>query len=413
MAVQAASEIVQESASRGNAIPLEWAGTLLMLILAVALGLGVRYRHMALFDMAPPVWGGLVMGGLLCHASLQHGRARLGYLGLAIFVGLPLVLLPFNFLPAQQEQLPLLVAAGLAGALFASAVRFAWHLRTTMDTVGSYAASIGDGVNRGLSAAITWLHDAMLKWIFSLFLLVFGAAAIFISREQGQDMLLWVGMALICLIGTTGIWVPGVYKRTKPLVGLRHVGQLAFWLSFLAVPFIEPGPSADLPYTAKPSLRVAAMGLGLVIVGVTWFIQKPSIVSRHGRNDRKKPAERGFSLVLLVVGLIMAVAGAESAQRSKLTVSAEVISETNFLGSTRLQPVQDVVALNIKQPLTRVPIYVFSLETSSGKEMLLIPQLYTGYQRNPDDIAMVNAIRAAAKLQTQSFPFHQIERWSK
>ncbi|HLG71707.1 MAG TPA: hypothetical protein VK009_14910, partial [Chloroflexota bacterium] len=333
-------------------------------------------------------------------------------LALAIFAGLPLALLPFYFFPPTGQPLPMLLAGGLAGALFGAAVRLVWELRTSAGSLKDAGAAIGLAFNHGMSAAVTWLHDAMLKWIFSLFLLAFAAAAIFVSREQEKPLFFWVGMVLVFLIGTTGIWVPGLYNRTAPLAGLRHVGQLAFWLSLFAVPFFEQGPAGDLPYTNKPSLRFVVAGLGLVIAGATWFIQKPSILSRGPRPEPKKPSERGFSLVLLLVGLAVTLAGAQAFQRGQLTIDDTKLSETNFLGTTRFDPVDQIQALEIVQPLERVPFYLDQV-VYLDHTTRLVPMLYPGNQYHPDDNGMVKAVRKAANLNTQSFPDKHTERWSR
>lgn len=412
MAVEQAAEIVQDAAGRGRAITLEWAGTLALVALAAGLVLAARYRQLALPMLGTSLWGGFVMGSLLCNAGVHHGRARLSNLALAIFAGLPVALLPFYFFPAEKEQLPLMVVAGLAGALFGAAVRLVWQLRGTLGSFGELGAAARDGFERAASAIITWLHDAMLKWIFSLFLLAFGGVAIFVAREQHQFTLFWVGWVLVFLIGTTGIWVPGLYHRTKLLVGLRHVGQLAFWLSLLAVPFVEEGPAGDLPYNNKPSLRFAIAGLGLVIVGATWFLQRTSIVSKHGRDEPKKPPERGFAFVLVVFGLLGTLAGAQAFQRGHVDVDETKVAETNLLGTSRAVPADQVQSLTIVQPLENVPFYLDYVEFSDHTSRLL-PFLYPGDQYHPNQHGLVKAVRAAAKLNVQSFPDKHSERWTK
>ena len=409
-AVAVATEIVQEAASRGRAVSLEWAAVAALSAAALGLVLAALYRHLPPVSAAPAAWAGLVLGALLCNAALEHGRARLASVGLAVFAGLPLAALPFYFVPPDRSQAPLLAFAGLGAALFGAALRWGWDLRGSLKDT---AAGVKDAVALGLSAVLTWLHDAMLKCIFGLFQLAIGGGIAFIGRQQQRPLLFWGGGALIFLIGAVGLWAPGLYKRTRGMVGLRHCGQLCFWLSLLLAPFVEPGPDGGLPYNNAASLRFVAMGLGLTIVGATWFLQKGSVFG-HDVKPRSKPApERGYALALLVLGLMITLAGADARQRMKLTVDQSVVSDTNVLGAVHFEPAAQVKTLMIVQPLDRVPIYLDEVQFEDGATLRLIPLLYPGQQRTADDHGLVKALRSAAQLNVQSFPEKRVELWSR
>ncbi|MFI5268291.1 MAG: hypothetical protein ACHQ7M_13030 [Chloroflexota bacterium] len=410
MAVATANEIVQQAASRGRAITIEWAALAALPAAGVGLDLAARYRHLAPASLGTAAWAGFVLGALLCNAGLEHGRARLASVGLAIFAGLPVAALPFYFVPPDRAMAPLLGIAGLGAALFGGALRWGWDLRASL---GESLALAKDGLGRGSSAFVTWLHDAMLKCIFALFLLAAGSAVAYVGRQQQRELLFWAGGVIVFLIGTVGLWAPGLYHRGKLIVSLRHCGQLCFWLSLILAPFLEQGPNGNLPYNNAPSLRFIAMGLGLTIVGVTWFLQKGSVFGHQAKPQPKPRPERGYSLALLILGLMVVLAGADLRQRVKLTVDQSVVSETNALGAVHFEPAAQVKSLLIVQPLENVPIYLDEVQFQDGVNLRLIPMLYPGEQRNPDDHGLVKAVRSAAQLNVQSFPEKRVELWSR
>ncbi len=413
MAVQAANDIVQQAAARGRAITLEWSAIAALLAAGVALGLGVWYRHLALTSLGSAAWGGLVVGALLCHAALQQGRARLSYLALAIFAGLPLAAIPFRFVSPEAGMLPLLVLGGLGVALMGGGLRWAWEIRGTVGTLQETAGQATASLGKAMSAMAAWLHDAIIKWIFVLLLGGVGAGVAFVARVQRQELMFWAGAALVFLVGSVGLWAPGLYQRGRLPVGLRHCGQLCFWLSLLVVPFVELGPDGMLPYTAHPSLRFIAMGLGLVIVGSTWFLQKGSIFSHPIKLEPKRSAERAYSLAIVILGLLVLLGGAEVRQRMKLAVDQSVISHTDPLSRVQFQPPAQVRSLVIVQPLENVPIYLDDVQFQDGTSMRLIPLLYPGEQLRAYDHGLVKAIRAAAKLNVQrSMPESRMEVWT-
>ncbi len=411
MAVVTANEIVQQAAARGRAITLEWAALVVLLAAGVGLALAALYRHVPPPPLGAAAWAGLVVGALLCNVGLEHGRARLGSLALAIFAAAPLALIPFYFVPAERTMLPLLVVGGFGGALFGAALRWGWHLRATLKESAGLATE--ESFGRGAAAFVTWLHDAMLKCIFGLFLLAIGGGIAYIGRQQQHELIFWAGAIVIFLIGTVGLWAPGLYHRTRLIVSLRHCGQLCFWLSLIAAPFVEQGPKGSLPYSNAPSLRFAAMGLGLTIVGATWFLQKGSIFGHHDKPQPKPKPERACSLALLILGLAITLAGASLRQRMKLTVDQSVVSETNAFGAVHFEPAAQVKSVTIVQPLEDVPIYLDFVEFQDSTSLRLMPMLYPGEQRNPDEHGLVQAVRSAAQLNVQSFPEKRVELWSR
>ena len=176
---------------------------------------------------------------------------------------------------------------------------------------------------------------------------------------------------------------------------------------------MEQGPKGSLPYSNAPSLRFAAMGLGLTIVGATWFLQKGSIFGHHDKPQPKPKPERACSLALLILGLAITLAGASLRQRMKLTVDQSVVSETNAFGAVHFEPAAQVKSVTIVQPLEDVPIYLDFVEFQDSTSLRLMPMLYPGEQRNPDEHGLVQAVRSAAQLNVQSFPEKRVELWSR
>src|SRR5581483_199165 len=85
MAVETANQIVQQAATRGRTVTLEWAAVAVLLAAGVGMVLGAWRRTEAPSMIGAACWGGLLLGGLICHAVLQPGqRQRLMMLGLAL-----------------------------------------------------------------------------------------------------------------------------------------------------------------------------------------------------------------------------------------------------------------------------------------------------------------------------------------
>jgi hypothetical protein len=404
----------EEPAAGPDGITLQWAGIAAMVAAAIALALAARHRDLPLVLVGCGAWTGAVMGGLLCDAGLQRGSARLTHLALAIFAGLPVSVIPYYFVSAERSEWPLVAVAGLGGALFGAAVRLAWDIRQSAGSLPDSLARAREGLGGAISAAITWLHDAMLKWILSLLLLALGGGVAFVGRQQHRELLFWAGFTSVCMIGATGLRMPGLTRRTPLPVALRHVGQLAFWLAFLVVPFVELGPDGTLPYSAEPSLRFAVMGVGLVIVGVTWYLQRGSIVGQQQpRPEPKRRPERVLSLAVVLLGLGVSVLGVDIRQRMRLAVDQNVVSESNLLGAVHFERSSQVKSLTIVQPLENVPIYLDYVNFDDGSSLRLIPLLYPGEQLRASDAALVKAVRTAAQLNVQFFPERRVEQWSK
>ncbi|HEX6513009.1 MAG TPA: hypothetical protein VF157_11950 [Chloroflexota bacterium] len=413
LAVEAANDIVQQAAARGRVITLEWAAIAALLALGAGLGVAAWYRHLAPAPQGATAWAGLVLGALLCHASGQRGRSRLVYAGLALFVALPLGILPFRFVAADRSLLPLLVIAGAGAAMFGAGLTWAWEIRATLGTLGGSLLAVKGAVGAALGATAAWLHDAVIKWIFALFLLAIGGGIGFVGWQQKREALFWAGAVLVFLVGSVGLWAPGLYKRTPLPRGLRHCGQLCFWLSLLVVPFVEAGPSGGLPYNNRPSWRFLAMGLGLVVIGATWFLQRQSIFSHAVKPEPKHGPERTVALAIVVLGLVVTLAGAEARERMKIVIDQSVVSQTGLLGAVQFEPASQVRSLSISQPIENVPIFLEEVEFEDGSIMRLIPTLYPGEQRQADEHGLVQAVRAGAQLNSQSLPTARVEQWSR
>jgi hypothetical protein len=306
--------------------------------------------------------------------------------------------------------------AAIGGALVASGTR--WAIGEHRNWTAAVVAS-GQPLPRTAETVRSWFHDALLKWIAAFFLLVMGGTAIDIGKIQHQETPFWVGMALLFAVGSVGLWVPGAYNRPPVMVGLRHCGQLAFWLSLIVVPFLEDGPAVSLPYLNMPSLRFVAAGLGALVIGLTWYFQRTSIFSHRSAGEAKRPYERVFSLAIVVLGLAISLAGAEFRERAKVTVDQNAVTDTNFLGGLQLETTQQVNTLLIVQPLGFLPLYVDYVEFNDGKSFRFIPLLYPGTEFAPEqgfsaDLhGWVTAVRTATGLNTQSFPESRVERWSR
>jgi len=418
LAVQAATDIVQQAATQRRQITLEWACISAMVLVALALGFTAWHRHLPPQGLGSLTWTGFVLGGLLCHAGLQEGKARLTYLGLAVFAGLPLALIPFHFFSPEPALLPVLALAAFAGALFAAALRWAWQVRATAGALRDSLASMRESIGEMGAAVAAWLHDVIVRAIFSLFLIGVGSGAMIFGRQQQRELVFWAGAAIIFLIGSVGLWAPGLYSRSRLPVAIRSCGQLCFWLSLLVLPFLEPGPDGALPYTVKPSLRFAAMGLGLILIGATWFLQRQSIFSHQVKPEPKAGPERVFSLAVVILGLLVTFLGADARQRMSVTVDGTVVSETNLLGRITFHPADEVQSVIVLKPLEGVPFLrdvaaYAQLQFPDGSSQVLLPLLYPGEQRDADNHGLLKALRSAAQLNAQTFPMARVERWSR
>jgi hypothetical protein len=412
LAVQEANEIVQ-LAARGRSVTVEWASIAAMLALGLSLILGTLYRHIPTRSLAEAAWIGLVFGGLLAHAALQQGRARLGYLGLAIFAGLPLAVIPFRFIPFERGFILSFLLAMLGAGILAGALRWMWQLRISRDALRESMAATGQALSDARTAVGNWLRDATVKWIYGLLMLIIGAGLCFVGRQQQNEALFWAGAAVIFLIGSVGLWAPGVRNRPRRPVGLRHCGQLCFWLSLLVVPFVEAGPAGTLPYMTRPSARFLAMGLGLIIVGSTWFLQRNSIFSHHARPEGKQPAERAYAFAIVILGLLVSLAGLEVRQRMQIAVEPNAVSFTDPLGRVKLVPVTDIRTVMLVQQQDNLPIYVDSIEFQDNTSYTVIPFLFPGQQLQGDQDGLILALRSAAGLNTKSFPLKRVEQWTR
>jgi hypothetical protein len=220
-------------------------------------------------------------------------------------------------------------------------------------------------------------------------------------------------MALVFFIGSVGLWMPGLYARTRLPVAIRHCGQLCFWFSLLIVPFIEEGPDGSLPYDARPSWRFAVMGVGLVVIGLTWALQRTSIFSHHSVAERKKAPETVVAVAIVGLGLIVAVLGYNAHQRVRLAVDNDFLTDVNVVGSSHLTPDEQIASLLIVQPLDAVPFYIDEIHFQDGSTYRTLPLLYPGDQLHGNLHPLVLALRAAAHLNTQTLPQSRTELWSR
>ncbi|MBV8086813.1 MAG: hypothetical protein JO247_18565 [Chloroflexi bacterium] len=420
MAVQAATQIVQQAAADRRVVTLEWAGVALLLAVGAAASLAVALswgRQLEPPLMGAAAWLGLVGGALLVNAFVQPGRARFMYLGLAVFAGLPLAAIPLHFYaPAREQWLPFAVAA-LGAALFGGAARWGEALRATSGTLRDNLAAMGAAIGAAWRAFLAWLHDAVIKSLAGILMLVIGGMLMYLSRApqfgQGptQQYLLWGGLVVVFLVGTVGLWVPGLYRRTAVSTGIRHVGTLAFWISLLGVPFLEVAPTGALPYTGRPSLRFIVAGLGLVIIGATWFLQRNSVLGHRSKPEPKGGFERLLALIVVVAGLGATLGAANMYQRSRVQVDQAAISVTNIAGTLVFEPIESTTALQIVQPLNYVPFYIEEVQFQDGKSYRLFSFLYPGDPLTADNHPLLLAIRSAAKLDAQSQPESRVEQW--
>jgi len=413
LAVEQANAIVQQAASEHRAVTLEWAAVAVLFAIGLASIAGVWYRHLDLPYVGAAAWAGVVLGGLLANALLQSGRARLTSLALSLFVGIPLVAIPLRLYTPPRTAWLLFGIAFSGAAVFGAALAWGVGLRSTLGTLRENLSASGEALRKAGTAVGIWLHDAVIKWIGALVLAGVGAGLIYVGRLQGRTLFVWIGLVLMFLIGAVGLWLPGLYRRTSPAMALRHCGQLCFWLSLLAVPFLELGPGGSLPLLTRPSARFVAMGLGLVVIGATWFLQRTSIFSHHSRPEPKGGLERLVSLLLVLGGLGLTLGGAEAYQRMIVRVDQSSLAQTSITGAVRFQPVDKIRALQIVQPLERVPLYLEYVQFDDGSSYQIIPLLYPGEQLNPDNSSLVKALRTAASLNNQSFPESRVELWSR
>ena len=413
LAVDEATQIVKDAASAQRTITLEWAAVAVLLALGAAGVTAAWYRHLDLVYIGTAAWAGMVLGALLAHASLQVGRARLIFLPVALFAGIPLAAIPWRFFAPERDQWPLFALAAVGAGLVAGAVRWIVTLRETLGTMESSMASAGGAVSRGTRAFLLWLHDAAIKWVAALLVMGIGAGLVYLGRMQHQPTVLWVGVVVFYLFGAVGLWAPGLYRRTPWPMALRHCGQLCLWLSLLAVPYVELQPGAALPFLDRPSIRFIAAGLGLVVIGATWFVQRSSIFSHRSHPESKDWPERLVALLALLLGLVATLAAAQGYQRSRVTIDQTSIAQTNLVGSLVFEPTEQIKSLQIVQPVERVPFYLEYVQFTDNKTFRIIPLAYPDNQLNPDDSALVQAIRTAGGLTRQTFPESRVEQWSR
>jgi hypothetical protein len=231
------------------------------------------------------------------------------------------------------------------------------------------------------------------------------------GQAPAQQYLQWGGLILIFLVGSVGLWVPGLYRRTALPTGIRHVGTLAFWISLLAVPFLEIAPTGALPYTGRPSMRFIAAALGLIVIGATWFVQRSSVLGHRSKPEPKGGLERILALLVVIIGLGSTLAAANLYQRSRVQVDQNAISVTNIAGTLVFEPLDRVTALQIVQPLQYVPFYIEDVQFQDANSYRLFSFLYPGDPLTADNHPLVRAIRSAAKLDVQSQPESRVEQW--
>ncbi len=420
LAVQAATQIVQTAAAERRAVTLEWAAVAALLAIGAAASLAVALswgRQLQAPLLGTAAWLGLVAGALLVNAFVQPQRGRFMFLALAIFAGLPLAAIPLHFYaPVREQWLPFAVAA-LGAALFGGAARWGIALRATSGSLRDNLAAIGAAVGAAWHAFLAWLHDAVIKCLAGILMLIIGGMLVYLSRTPqfgqapAQQYLQWGGLILIFLVGSVGLWVPGLYRRTALPTGIRHVGTLAFWISLLAVPFLEIAPTGALPYTGRPSMRFIAAALGLIVIGATWFVQRSSVLGHRSKPEPKGGLERILALLVVIIGLGSTLAAANLYQRSRVQVDQNAISVTNIAGTLVFEPLDRVTALQIVQPLQYVPFYMEDVQFQDANSYRLFSFLYPGDPLTADNHPLVRAIRSAAKLDVQSQPESRVEQW--
>ncbi len=408
----ATPEASPEEEGRRRAITIEWAALAVLLAGGLAITIGSWHKGIPAPSFATAAWAGAVLGGLVAHGAVQRER-RASALALALFAGIPLAAIPWRFMqPRADDRLAWLVST-LGIALLAGGIRWAITLRTTVGTPSQMIETIGAAIARTGPSLSIWLHDAILKWLASAILLVIGATVAIIGRSQGRDDFFWAGLAICFLIGSVGLWTPGIVNRSRTAMAIRHCGQLCFWFSLLVVPFVEQGPAATLPYFTQPSVRFVAMGIGLVIIGSTWFLQRTSIFSHRSKPEPKRPAERTISLAIVIVGLLTTVAALQARQQLTIRVDDAAVVHGTILGRSDVYPVSAVRRLEIVQPLQSIPLYVEYIQLDGQRSVMVLPLLYPGDQWTADYHSLVQAIRTAANLNTQSFPTRHVEDWSR
>ena len=114
-------------------------------------------------------------------------------------------------------------------------------------------AATGTGVQQGMAAMQAWLREAIVKWVFAAFLLLVGGGLAFVGRMQQQETLFWAGAALVFLIGSVGLWAPGLGRRTRLAVvarpgrlirhrAVRRTCQVGKLPSYLPLWKVSPSP---------------------------------------------------------------------------------------------------------------------------------------------------------------------------
>ncbi|HVA23964.1 MAG TPA: hypothetical protein VMW62_06175 [Chloroflexota bacterium] len=402
----------EQEASDFPGLELEWA------LLAALVGLGLAAllasweRRASLPDFGVGLWAGAWLGALVAHAGLRRASGQSLGIREALFAGLPLVGAPVWYVVWRDHAWLAWGGAVLASAALAAAVRLALQLRLqaasaaadehapAAETPGATGA---DGMGRALN---NWFHDALMRALAGLCLVAAGALAIVTGQQRYAAQGVWLGVLLIALAGTAGRWTPGLYRRGDLLHALRSAGAICFWFCLLVLPFVEVTPPATLPFTMWPSVRFIGLGLGLALVGGTWYLQEQSLLS-HGAGEAKHAIEGAIALILLVIGLAGTLGGVALRQRDMVRVTAQAMSEVNVAGSSTFQPIQGVRDVRIVQPLGALPIYTDYVDFNDGTTYRVDSQVF------PPQEAFISALRAAGALNSQSFPAPGVELWGK
>ncbi|MGH2364514.1 MAG: hypothetical protein ACRDHX_07660 [Chloroflexota bacterium] len=391
-------------------LELSWA------LLAALVGLGLAALLASWERRASPpnfgvgLWAGAWLGALLAHAGLRRAAGESLGIREALFAGLPLVGAPVWYVVWRDHAWLSWAGAVLAAAALAAAVRLALQLRlrapTTDEQVPALEAPAATGT-KGIGLALNdWFHDALMKTLAGLCVVAIGALVIVIGQQRHAAQGVWLGAVLIALAGTAGRWTPGLYRRGDLLHALRSAGAIGFWFCLLVLPFVEVAPPATLPFTMWPSVRFIGLGLGLALVGGTWYLQEQSLLS-HGAGEAKHAIESATALILLVVGLAGTLGGVALRQRDVVRVTAQAMSEVNVAGSSTFQPIQGVSDVRIVQPFGALPIYTDYVDFTDGTTYRVDSQVF------PPREAFISALRAAGGLNSQSFPAPGVERWGK
>ncbi len=393
----------------------EWAVLVALLTLGLATVFTSWGRRASIPSFATGLWAGLWLGLLVSHAVLKRGERR-SILTDGLFASLPLVAIPVRFFVWPDGSWLSWAGAALGMAALAAAGRLAHQIRLVDMPTNEPAAVDDEASESALKKALlragsmlnSWFHDALLKWAAGFMLVLAGIVVLLLGRERGQEQLTWIGFLLFCLVGSVGIWTPGLYKRTSRFKAIRIVGQIAFWLSLIAVPFLETLPvGGQLPFIMHPSIRFAGLGIGLLLIGSTWFLQKISLLSAGVEPESKHALEGPISLVLVIAALATILVGVELRRRSSIRFDQTQFVYNNMRGQSTVQPIDQLKTLRIVQPVDLLPVYINYVEFDDGTRIRVDSQLF------PAQDAFVTSLRAAGQLNTQSLPAARTELWQR